>query len=63
MGPLDLDMDERRLVTRILLRAYEDQKVEIHRTETASMKDELRRELSMLVSVLGKLGVSRELAA
>jgi len=54
---LDLDMDERRLVTRVLERAFLDLRSEIYKTDTTGMKDDLRREATILGHVLEKLGL------
>ena len=63
MGILDLDMDERRLVTRILDSAYQDLREEIYKTDTPSMKEELEEDKKVLNRVLAKLGVAKRDAA
>jgi hypothetical protein len=60
MGLLDLDMDERRLVTRILERAFLELRSEIWKTDAPAMKDELKREEVVLGRVLEKLGVHKQ---
>ena len=57
---LDLDMDERRLVTRLLEHAYLELRSEIYKTDTHAMKDELRHEEAILARVLDKLGLHIE---
>jgi hypothetical protein len=60
---LDLSMEERRLITRILERAYGDLRSEIYKTDSPSMKDELKREEALLGGILEKLGIHRAAGA
>ena len=59
---VDLDMEERRLVTRILVGALRDLRSEIYKTDTRSMKDDLKKEEQILGRVLDKLGVHKTAA-
>jgi hypothetical protein len=59
MGMLDLTMDERRLVTRILDQAYQDLREEIYKTDTTDMKASLEQEKRILSAVLAKLGIEK----
>jgi hypothetical protein len=59
MGMLDLTMDERRLVTRLLDQAFQDLREEIYKTDTLDMKKTLEEEKRVLASVLAKLGIEK----
>ena len=59
MGMLDLTMDERRLVTRVLDQAYQDLRGEIYKTDTLDMKKTLEEEKLVLAAVLSKLGLEK----
>ncbi len=56
---LDLTMDERRLVTRILDQAFQDLREEIYKTDTLDMKKSLEEDKRVLALVLSKLGVEK----
>jgi hypothetical protein len=63
MAILDLEMEERRLVTRILDQAYQDLRQEIYKTDTTGMRADLDRDKEILREVLKKLGVIKKDAA
>ncbi|HZU98692.1 MAG TPA: hypothetical protein VFF73_18445 [Planctomycetota bacterium] len=63
MGFIDLGMEERRLVTRILDQAYQDLRHEIYKTETTEMKEALKRDEKILAGVLEKFGIEKKSAA
>jgi hypothetical protein len=63
MAILDLGMEERRLVTRILDHAYQELREEIRKTDTTEMKSDLENQKVILRDVLAKLGITKKDAA